>query len=372
MVRPRFRAAPALWQQGALCMALMLAAQPACTQAPPPPAASAAAVTRPSINLRIVGGLAGVNQYTRHEEPFWTRELPRLSGGRLNAEIVSFDRAGIRGQDMLRLLQLGVVPFGTALISQASGQDPLLGAPDLAGLNPDIRALRRHLAAFRPLLERSLRERHGIELLAIYVYPAQMLFCNRPLSELADVKGRRVRTSSPTQSDWVEALGGLPVTTPFADIVSNVRGGNIDCAITGSMSGNTIGLHEVTSHLHTMPINWGLSIFGANAAAWQALPVDMRALLRQELPRLEQAIWLESDQETGEGIACNIGAEACLGGRRGRMTEVRETPADGQRRRDIFERTVLARWVQRCGTSCVNAWNESIGPASGFTARTAR
>src|SRR6185369_5799775 len=97
------------------------------------------------------------------------------------ANIVPFDRAGIRGQDMLRLMQLGVVPFGTALLSQSSAADPLIAAPDLAGLNPDFASLKRHTAAFRPLLEKTLRERYGIELLAIYVYPAQMLFCKQPL-----------------------------------------------------------------------------------------------------------------------------------------------------------------------------------------------
>ncbi|MBV9889370.1 MAG: ABC transporter substrate-binding protein, partial [Rhizobacter sp.] len=68
-------------------------------------------------HLRIVGGIGSVNQYTRYEEPFWTQELKRVSGGRATAEIVPFDRAGIRGQEMLRFIQLGVVPFGSALLN---------------------------------------------------------------------------------------------------------------------------------------------------------------------------------------------------------------------------------------------------------------
>ena len=69
-------------------------------------------------HLRIVGGLAALNQYTRHEEPFWSRELARLSDGRATAEIVPFDRAGIRAQEMLRLVQLedewpDIQTFGT-------------------------------------------------------------------------------------------------------------------------------------------------------------------------------------------------------------------------------------------------------------------
>jgi TRAP-type C4-dicarboxylate transport system substrate-binding protein len=318
--------------------------------------------------LRIVGGLAGVNQYTRQEEPFWTRELPRITGGQVTAEIVPFDRAGIRGQEMLRLMQLGVVPYGTALLSLSATQDPVFGAPDLAGLNPDMASVRKTVAAFRPFLEQSLRDR-GIELLAVYAYPAQVVFCNKPFASLADLATRRIRTSSPPQADLVEALGGVPVQTGFADIMTNMKSGNIECAITGTMSGNTIGLHEVTTHIHAMAINWGLSIFGANAAAWNALPADVRQRLREELPKLERAIWAEAERETGEGIACNTGQPSCPESRRGKMVEVKASPTDDARRRAIFVGTVLARWVHRCGPSCADVWNRTIAPVVGFEAR---
>jgi len=326
----------------------------------------AAAPQQSPHHLRIVGGLAGVHQYTRHEEPFWTRELPRLALGKASAEIVPFDRAGIRGQEMLRLVQIGAVPFGTALLS-LSTQDPELVAADLAALNPDIGSARRSVAAFRPYLEKMLRERYGIELLGIYAYPAQVTFCNKPMSSLADLAQRRVRVSNPSQSDWVSALGAVPVQTGFAEIIPNMRSGNIDCVITGTMSGNTIGLHEVTTHLQTTPLGWGLAAFVANGAAWNALPAELRELLRRELPRLEQAIWTEAAQETGEGIACNVGAAGCgEGGRKGRMVEVKETPSDARRRREIIADKVLPAWIQRCGAQCSTVWRQTVGPVAGI------
>lgn len=347
-----------------LCAVLTLILPAALFAAPPAPAPAASA----PISLRIVGGLAGINQFTRQEEPFWTRELPRLSGGRLRADVVAFDRAGIRGQDMLRLVQLGVVPFGTVLVSLSAVTDPLIGAPDLAGLNPDMATLRRHNAAYRPFLEKTLRERHGIELLAVYVYPAQMLFCKQPLGSLADLAGRRVRTSSPTQADWIEALGAKPVALPFAELVRGVRAGSAECALTGSMSGYTIGLQQQTRHLYTMPVTWGMSIFAANGNAWAALPTDLRTLLKQELLRLEQSIWADAERETGEGVRCLTGAQAC-GGTPGNMTVQAPSAADDQRRRGILTGTVIARWVQRCGSACADAWNQTIGPISGVEAR---
>jgi TRAP-type C4-dicarboxylate transport system substrate-binding protein len=361
---PTIRAAPC-WIHRILAALVGLAALGCALQArAQAPAAAPAAQT-----LRVVGGLAALNQYTRQEVPFWTEQLPRLSQGRYTAEIAPFDRAGIRGPEMLSMVKLGTVPFGTLLLSQISPKDLELGAPDLAGLNPDAASLRRSVAAFRPHLQMLLRQRHGLELLAIYTYPAQVLFCNKPLAGLDAIQGRRVRTASPSQRDWVEALGGQSVSTPFAEIVPSMRAGNIDCAITGTMSGNTIGLHDISSHIHTMAVTWGLSIFVAHGASWKSLPPDLKTLLQNELPRLEAAIWDESVRETDEGIACNAGAPGCKTGRPGKMTAVRATAADEARRRQILSQTVLPRWLERCGEGCAEVWNRTLGPATGVGAQ---
>ena len=346
--------------KAALCLlALLLGAGQAGAQMP------AAA----PLQLRIVGGLASLNQYTRQEEPFWTQQLPALSGGRVRAEIVPFDRAGIRGQDMLRLLQQGVVPFGTALLSLAMTQDALLGMVDLPGANPDMATLRRAVLAFRPLLAQHLRQKHGLQLLAVYAYPAQVLYCQQGFAGLAGLAGRRVRVSSASQADFVEALGALPVFAPFAELLPKLRAGLLDCAITGTMSGNTVGLHLATSHLHSLPITWGLSLFAANQAAWAGLPADVRLLLQQQLPQLEQAVWADAERETGEGIACNAGTPSCSQGQKGRMRVVQPSAADQQRLRSLLADVLLPRWAARCGPGCAEAWNSTLAPVVGVRLR---
>lgn len=322
----------------------------------------------PQYQFRVVGGLAGVSQYTKWEEPFWSRELPRMSGGRFKADIVPFDRAGVPRDDMLRLLQLGVVPFGTVLMGSMTANYPQYTAPDLAGLNPDSSSLKLSVAAFRPFLEKSLREQHGVQLLALYVYPAQVVFCKKPFAALADLSGRRVRVSSAAQADFVGALGATPVHTAFAQIVSSVQAGSIDCAITGTLSGNGLGLQAVTSHMHAMPLNWGVALFAANLSAWEALPADLRTLLRKELPPLEAAIWEESERDTAQGIACNTGQSACTKGVKGNMVLVPISAQDERKRQDIFVSTVLPRWLQRCGPRCAEIWNQTIGLARGLPA----
>lgn len=323
---------------------------------------NAAAQTHSSAQkLRIVGGLADLNQYVQHEEPFWSRTLSQLSAGRFSAEIVPFDRAGVPAQDMLRLMQLGVIPFGTAQISRVAAQDAEFGAVDLAGLNPDLATLKKTVAAFRPYLERTLRQRFNIELLAVYIYPAQMVFCTEPMTRLQDLAGRRVRVTGSTAADFFQAFGATPVATNMSDIVSKLKNGNFACAVTGSMSGNTVGLHEVTSHIYPMAITWGVSLFGANLDAWSALDPALRVLLRQELPRLEARIWEASERETAEGIACNTGTAPCRHGRKGHMLAVPITAQDERRRKQVLVSDILPKWLARCGPGCAAIWNQTIG-----------
>jgi TRAP-type C4-dicarboxylate transport system substrate-binding protein len=317
--------------------------------------------------LRVVGGLAGVAQYEQLEKPFWTQRLPQASGGSVTADIVPFDQAGIHAQEMLRLMQLGVVQFGNVLLSAAATQDPILAAPDLAGLVTDGRDLETLLKAFRPTLARVLNERYGVRLLAIYAYPAQVLFCKAPLGSLTELAGRRVRTSGVAQADLVEAFGGKPVQTAFAEVPAALRQGTVDCAITGTLSGYSLGLHQLTRALNTQPFNWGLAAFAVNASAWEALPAGTRALLEQELAQLEHDIVQSAVRQTAEGIACNTGAGQCLHGRPGAMVATANA-ADAARMQRVFREVVLPRWLKRCGSACGPVWEQTIAPALGQAA----
>jgi TRAP-type C4-dicarboxylate transport system substrate-binding protein len=353
-----------------ICTVAAMVLVPAATAGMTVAAASPASASAPgaSATLRVVGGLAGLNQYVRHEERFWTVRLAELTQGRYRAEIVPFDRAGIRGAELLSMVRLGTVPFGTLLLSQAAPRDAEFAAADLAGLNPDMATLRRVVAAWRPRLQTLLLQRHNAQLLAVYAYPAQALFCNRPIAGLGDLKGLGVRTSSLTQSDFMQALGAKPLTVPFAQIMDQVRSGNLDCAITGTMSGHTIGLDTVTTHLLSLPVTWGLSVFVANAPTWNALPAELRAVLQRELPRLEAAIWDEAERETAEGIRCATGRGACGPAAPGRMVRVNPSPSDLALSRELLAREVLPRWLERCGPECADPWNQRLAPVTGLRA----
>jgi TRAP-type C4-dicarboxylate transport system substrate-binding protein len=320
------------------------------------------------IQLKIVGGLAGVSQYTKLEEPFWTQQVPELTHGRVQAEIHPFDRSGLPGQEMLQLMRLGVVPFGTALLALVSGDEPELNAVDLPTLNPDMATLRKTVGLYRSQLHDTLQQKYGIELLGIYAYPAQVLYCAKSFKTLRDLAGRKIRTSSVGQSEMMSALGAIPIVTPFSEIVNAVKSDVVDCAITGTMSGGEIGLPNVTSYISPMAVSWGLSFFGVNKLAWDQLPPDIRTALQSGINKLEQSIWDAADRETAGGLACDIGTSGCLSGKAYHMTLVPISAEDEALRKQLLLKSILPKWIQRCGNECVTAWNGTLGSALGIQA----
>ncbi|MBL6458763.1 TRAP transporter substrate-binding protein DctP [Belnapia sp. T6] len=294
--------------------------------------------------------------------------MPRLTSGRVQADIAPSDRSGIRGAEMLGLLRLGVISFGTITLAVAASDEPELSAMDLPALNPDIASLQQSRDLLRPRLETLLRERYNVQLLAVYTYPAQVMFCRERFTGLADLAGRRIRVSSVGQGELIEALGATPVVVPFAQIASAIKDRIVECAITGSLSGNALGLQAVASTMSRQAISWGVSLFGANISAWHALPVEVRTQLQEGLSALETRIWQAAELETEDGFACNAGLPQCIRGKPGRMVVLDTALQDQQTRARLLRGVVLPKWIQRCGEECVTVWNRYMAAARGITA----
>jgi TRAP-type C4-dicarboxylate transport system substrate-binding protein len=314
----------------------------------------------PSLHLKVVGGLGATIQFRNLEEPFWNKQLAEKSDGKITAEVTPWDQFGIKGNELLQFTRLGAIVISTVSLSQIASEDPEAAAVDLAGLNPDMPSLRRSIKAYLPTLRDVYRSRYGLELLAIWSYPAQVIFCNRPIGGLADLKGVNVRVASAMHGDFVEGLGGVGVTLPFDELMDALRKHVADCAITGAMSGYRLGLYKATTHVDATTVSWGPYVLFANHAAWQRFSPALRDFLSAQIDRLGDRLWDAADRETQEGISCLTGG-ACSAGPAAHMTLVPTTADDRTLERKSLLDTVSPRWAARCGAECVANWNATIG-----------
>ncbi|GAA5234766.1 TRAP transporter substrate-binding protein [Verticiella sediminum] len=322
----------------------------------------------PKTQLNVVGGLSNLTAYTEYERPFWTKTIPERSNGQITARIRGFNEMGLKGPELMRLMSQGVVPFGTATLAYFASDDPINEAIDLAGLAPDVETARKVTEAFEPVYAKVYGDGANVRLLGVSTYPAQVLFCNAEITSLADVKGKKVRTSSRTTAEFVEALGGTSVTMPFGEVVPAMQNRVVDCAITGSLSGYSAKWYEVATHLYALPINWNQQIHAVNQKVWDGLDPKVQAFLETNIRELVDDIWDAAARQTQEGYDCNTGADACPYDVKGKMTLVEPSEADRELLKKVTQEAVLPKWAARCSEQCVTDFNATIGKVLGVTA----
>ncbi|MCM5682652.1 TRAP transporter substrate-binding protein [Schlegelella sp. S2-27] len=322
----------------------------------------------PKTHVRVVGSISTLPQYKDFEQPFWTKELAERSGGAVTGEIRGFNEMGLKGPEVLRMTGMGSMEFAATALFYLAADDPTNEMIDIAGLLPDVQSARKATEASKPVYEKLYREKFGVELLGIGTYPGQVIYCNAELKGLADVKGKKVRVAGRSQSEFIEALGGTPVTMAFGEVVPAMQNKTVDCAVTGTLSGNLAKWHEVATHMIAAPVSWGQIVYAVNAKSWARMDPKVREFISQEVRRLEKNVWDAADQFTEQGYACNAGRPDCKLGVPGKMTLVPLSKADREQLRKVVSDVMLPKWAARCSAQCVSDFNATVGKTLGVTA----
>ena len=323
----------------------------------------------PKTQLRVVGSISSLPQYKDFEVPFWTKTLPEKSNGAISAEIKGFNEMGLKGPEVLRLMGQGVMEIGATVMGYLAADDPANEMIDMAGLLPDVATARKVTEALRPVYEKLYREKFGVEVLGFGTYPAQALYCNGEIKGLSDIKGKKVRVSGRSQSELVAALGGTPVTLAFGEVVPALQTKTVDCAITGTLSGNVAKWDEVSTHLLAMPLSWGQIAYAANAKSWKAFDPGVRKLIDEQIKVLEKSVWDAAGFFTQQGYECNAGTDKCTAGHKGNMTIVQPSAADQELLKKTIAETTLPKWAERCSAACVADFNATVGKITGVMAK---
>ena len=323
----------------------------------------------PPVSITMVTQLSPtIPQYTRVDIPMLREGIPAKSGGRIKVTLASWPERSLTGPELLRVIRSGQIDIGAPALPTVAGDVPMLDVADLAGLNPSHVQSRKVMEAILPEINKEL-ERFNTRVIATFPYPAQVFFCREPITSLADLKGRRVRTPGGSSNDFMQAIGAQPVAIGFPEVYSALERGVVDCAITGTATGNGARWYEVTKHMYALPVQWGSAAYVANLGWWQKLDPAVRDFLQATFKDVENQQWALGAEATEDGIACNSGKkEGCNIGHvveRNPMTVTRPTDADMQTLRASLSAAVLPAWVKRCGERCGETYNRVIAPITG-------
>lgn len=328
----------------------------------------------PKTHLSVIGSQVNSPNWTNVLEPFWKQQIPEDSKQQITVEAVSMTDLGAKGPELMRLAASGIADIVAGSTTLISGELPENDSIDIAGLAQDIDTLRAVIDAYRPVLEERYRDKLGVVPLGFWPTGAQVLWCGTEIGGLDDLKGKKVRVFSTTTSALMSALGATPVTMAFNEVVPAMQRGVIDCAITGTNSGNNAKWTDVATHLFPITVGWGVNFVVANAEKWDALDPAVQGFLSTEIKtKLEPVGWDMARVATDQGIWCSVGDDRCVPESTAprnltlaHLTLVDLTQADQDRLKALVAEHVLPEFTAACSADCVTKWNETVGQVVGI------
>jgi TRAP-type transport system periplasmic protein len=333
-------------------------------------ATAAAAQDLPKTQVKVIG-LNGPTPVSIYDEvPFWRKTIPEASKNAISADITPLDQMGIDDKTMLRLLKLGIMDFAGMDISKMAGDDPRFEACDLAGLTLDPDKARAACDAYRAVIDRQMQKNWNAKLLAFGGNTPQVFWCREVISGLDGFKGKKVRVFNNTMRDFLAGVGATAVSMAFAEVVPALSAGVVDCAVTGSLSGNTANWNEVTKSIYPMSLGWSINVLAVNLESWKRFDPKVQAFLVEQTKAYEDKMWATIKTTTGEADNCNTGKQPCSMGKLAKSTIVPVKPDEAATHKKLVEGAVLAGWAKRCGAECAKEWNDTVGKALGFKAPT--
>jgi TRAP-type transport system periplasmic protein len=333
-------------------------------------AAGATAQELPKTHFKVIGLNSPTPVSIVDEVPFWRKTIPEASHGAITADITPLDQMGIDDKTMLRLLKLGVMDFAGMDISKMAGDDPRFEGCDLAGLTLDSDKARAACNAYRDVIDRQMQKNWNAKLLAFGGNTPQVFWCREVITGLDSFKGKKIRVFNNTMRDFLGGLGATAVSMAFAEVVPALNNGVVDCAVTGSLSGNTAGWNEVTKSIYPMSLGWSINVLAVNLSSWNRLDPKVQKFILDQTKAYEDKMWATIKTITAEADNCNTGQQPCTMGKLAKSTIVPVKPEEAQTHKQLVEGVVLAGWAKRCGAECAKEWNETVGKVLALKAPT--
>lgn len=218
------------------------------------------------------------------------------------------------GELSVRLHLGGSLPINTTTITQAVSDDVVqmgddgyfLGNVPIGGvlrLPMLIRSLDEYKKAadiMAPYLEKAF-EKKGVLVLGQYLYPYQVAFSSKKLTSLADIKGQKIRVTSPEQGEFIKRLGGVPVTLGAPEVPSALDRSIVDGVLTANTGGGNTW-KDLLKFNYRLGINYFNSVVIVNKERFNKLSPEIQAKVRKavsdHMPLITKAMADEEDSQS--------------------------------------------------------------------------
>lgn len=268
--------------------------------------------------------------------------------GRLSIEYLFYGETPYKTGEGLTLLRDGLVDLTEWLPAYNAGSYPLLTGPELPFAAADyVPTTELHEQARNawdnPAIqsfETELLDQHNAVRVTRLFYEPMNLWFKGDLNGYADLAGKKIRTISPEQAEFVSAMGGTPVAIPGPEVYTSLQRGLVDGTVIGSSAIESFNLLEVINTAYLANVQLLSTGMLASQTSMDALPEDVKAIFLEEMEAVQaEARAFIADQEGRDLARFEAGG----------MKILRPSEADYDAMRQVARDAVWPAWAERAG-----------------------
>jgi len=219
----------------------------------------------------------------------FAEEVSKNSQGKLDIKVHSGGSL-IKHPEIHRAVKSRQVQIGEVFIGRLGNNNPVFKLDNVPFLATDFDAAEKLYAASKAEIEQQLAA-EGLKLLYTVPWPAQDLYSSKAILSLADLKGLKMRSYSPTTSRLADLMGTTPVNVPFSDIAQAFTTSVIDAMITSPSTGVNNQSWDYISHFTTISAWIPKNMVFVNKRVFDKLDSTTQQVILTAAANAEQQGW---------------------------------------------------------------------------------
>ena len=277
-------------------------------------AATGGAATAQELTLRLADSFPTTHVLSKEGAQFFIDRVEELSGGSIAVEYFPASQLG-KAADFLTLVQSGTVDMAYIPPAYVQAKMPLSDVANLPGMFSDVCAgSEAYIELAREgLVKETDYDAQGVRLVfGTMLAPYQISGPNVPIKSLADLQGKKIRSTGSATNLVVEALGGVPVNLSGAETYDGLERGTIDFNLGPYSSYKGYDLYDQTNY-GTVGFGFGNTVVGytMNASVYDGLSDELKAFIDQAGKDTSAHVCAAVEKENDNAIAemRELGAE---------------------------------------------------------------
>jgi len=280
---------------------------------------------------------------------------------------------GFKEDYQLKFLKEGYFDLVSLRFLQNEGLEVALTGVDIPGLQENFSSARNFTEAISPFLDQNLQKNFQAKLLGTWAFGPQELFCTKPIKNLADLKGLKIRIGGKEGSSikhLFNALGAKPIYMEYGETINALEGNLIDCGVSSYLSAESAGWFKYLPYRMNLNFGNGINGYVINLRTWNVLNNRQKQLLLNHFKDLSDRMWIYSEESYEKSLLpCSKDGSDCQKPNGAAPKMITFNRDQQSRFHQIAVESALQTWLKKCeavDSTCKSRWLIAAKNSSAF------